>query len=124
MEQFQKLNTVFLQKLLESFQETKQHVVDYLKQFQNDYQNELFPLIFVVEFLTSQLFVQFDSEIMEIFVNYITIKNQQNLVFPIPSVHEQQLLPDICDQIFPLMIKKKNQKVDLIQKKKRKNKTS
>ena len=62
---------------------------------------------FVAEFLNSQLFVQFDSEIMEIFVNYITIKNQQNLVFPIPSVHEQQLLPDICDQIFPLMIKKK-----------------
>ena len=67
-----------------------------------------FLFFFFVEFLNSQLFVQFDSEIMEIFVNYITIKNQQNLVFPIPSVHEQQLHPDICDQIFPLMIKKKS----------------
>ena len=76
-----------------------------------------FLFFFVAEFLNSQLFVQFDSEIMEIFVNYITIKNQQNLFFPIPSVHEQQLLPDICDQFFPLMIKKENQKVDLIQEK-------
>ena len=63
-------HSFFTKKISESFQETKQHVVDYLEQFQNDYQNELFTLTYFTEFLNPQLFVQFDSEIMEIVVNY------------------------------------------------------
>ena len=77
-----------INKITDDLSDCKKHVIEYFQQFQKDYENELFPLIYVAEFLNPQLCLQLNHDQIEQVTKYIA-DHAEKLGFPIPSDYQR-----------------------------------